>query len=324
MSAPILEARSLRKYFPVAAGAFGSRSHMVHAVDDVDITVMEKETFALVGESGCGKTTLGRLLLRLIEPTKGEVLFGGRNIFDLGQKDMRRLRRDMQIIFQDPYASLDPRMRVRDIVAEPLKTHRKGQTPEEIETRVRVLLSIVGLGNGDLLKFPHQFSGGQRQRIGIARALALQPRFIVCDEAVSALDVSIQAQILNLLQDLQARFGLTLLFITHDLSVVRHLADRVGVMFLGKCVETGTNEEIFERPFHPYTRFLLSAVPLPDPHRRDREKMLLKGDIPSPINLPSGCRFRTRCPFSRRICEEEEPPMRNRDGRSFACHFPLG
>lgn len=323
MSRPILETRSLKKYFPVAAGAFGSKSHVVHAVDDVNIKVMEKETFALVGESGCGKTTLGRLLLRLVEPTAGEVLFKGKNIFDLGQKEMRLLRRDMQIIFQDPYASLDPRMRIRDIIAEPLRTHRQGQTEREMEARVRELLSIVGLGSDDLPKFPHQFSGGQRQRIGIARALALQPQFIVCDEAVSALDVSIQAQILNLLQDLQERFRLTLLFITHDLSVVRHMADRVGVMFLGKCVEMGRNSEIFERPLHPYTRFLLSAVPLPDPHKRDREKMLLKGDIPSPINLPSGCRFHTRCPFSRKVCEEEDPPMRNRDGRSFACHFPL-
>lgn len=323
MSGPILETRNLKKHFPVAAGAFGSKSHVVHAVDDVNISIMERETFALVGESGCGKTTLGRLLLRLVEPTAGEVIFRGKNVFNLGQQEMRLLRRDMQIIFQDPYASLDPRMRIRDIIAEPLRTHREGQTSKEMEARVQELISIVGLRSGDLLKFPHQFSGGQRQRIGIARALALQPEFIVCDEAVSALDVSIQAQILNLLQDLQDRFKLTLLFITHDLGVVRHLADRVGVMFLGKCVEMGRNSEIFERPLHPYTRFLLSAVPLPDPHKRGREKMLLKGDIPSPVNLPSGCRFHTRCPFSRTICEDEDPPTLTRDGRSFACHFPL-
>ena len=323
MSIPILETRNLKKYFPVAAGAFGSKRHVVHAVDNVNMAIMEKETFALVGESGCGKTTLGRLLLRLVEPTAGEALFKGKNIFDLKKKDMRLLRRNMQIIFQDPYASLDPRMRIRDIIAEPLRTHREGLTSAEMGSRVRELLSIVGLRSGDLMKFPHQFSGGQRQRIGIARALALQPQFIVCDEAVSALDVSIQAQILNLLQDLQERFKLTLLFITHDLSVVRHLADRVGVMFLGKCVETGRNSDVFEKPLHPYTRFLLSAVPLPDPHRRGREKMLLKGDIPSPVNLPSGCRFHTRCPFSKKVCQEEDPATQTRDGRSFACHFPL-
>lgn len=324
MSAVILETKGLRKYFPVSAGAFGSRKHLVHAVDDVSLQIREQETFALVGESGCGKTTLGRLLLRLIEATDGEVTFEGRNILHLEKAEMRSLRRHMQIIFQDPYASLDPRMRVRDIVAEPLQTHRDGWTAAEIADRVRELLSIVGLREDALMKYPHQFSGGQRQRIGIARALALQPRFVVCDEAVSALDVSIQAQILNLLQDLQERFRLTLFFITHDLSVVRHLADRVGVMFLGKCVETGTTSEIFESPLHPYTKFLLSAVPLPDPHQRDREKMILKGDIPSPINLPAGCRFHTRCPFARSICRSEDPPERRVGGRSFACHFPLG
>lgn len=323
MSAVILEAKGLRKYFPVSAGAFGSRKHLVHAVDDVSLQIREQETFALVGESGCGKTTLGRLLLRLIEATEGEVTFEGRNIFSLGNREMRSLRRHMQIIFQDPYASLDPRMRVSDIIAEPLRTHRDGRSAAEIAGRVRELLTIVGLREDALMKYPHQFSGGQRQRIGIARALALQPRFVVCDEAVSALDVSIQAQILNLLQDLQERFRLTLLFITHDLSVVRHLADRVGVMFLGKCVETGTTSEIFESPLHPYTKFLLSAVPLPDPHQRDREKMILKGDIPSPINLPAGCRFHTRCPFARSICRREDPPEHRVGDRTFACHFPL-
>jgi len=323
MSHPLLEVRNLKKYFPVAAGAFGNRSHVVHAVDDVSLKIIERETFALVGESGCGKTTLGRLLLRLLAPTDGEVLFKERNIFGLTQKEMRLLRKEMQIIFQDPYASLDPRMRIGDIIAEPLKTHREGKGTKEIEERVRELLEIVGLRSEALTKYPHQFSGGQRQRIGIARALALQPQFVVCDEPVSALDVSIRAQILNLLQDLQERFSLTLLFITHDLSVVRHFADRVGVMFLGKCVEMGKNPEIFEKPLHPYTRFLISAVPLPDPHKRDREKMILKGDIPSPINLPSGCRFHTRCPYAKDLCRLEDPPLRTIGERSVACHFPL-
>ncbi|MCF7935314.1 MAG: ATP-binding cassette domain-containing protein [Synergistales bacterium] len=323
MSPALLETRGLKKYFPLSSGLLGKKKRAVRAVDDVDLAIMERETFALVGESGCGKTTLGRLLLRLIEPTEGEVRFGGTDIFSLPPGEMRALRREMQIIFQDPYASLDPRMRVRDILAEPLRTHRDVVPSGKRDARVRELLDVVGLREDALAKHPHQFSGGQRQRIGIARALMLQPRFVVCDEAVSALDVSIQAQILNLLQDLQERFSLTLLFITHDLSVVRYLADRVGVMFLGRCVEMGRTSEIFASPLHPYTRFLLSAVPLPDPHQRDRERMLLKGDIPSPIDLPPGCRFHTRCPFARKICKEEDPPTQWREGRSYACHFPL-
>ncbi|MDN5336180.1 MAG: peptide/nickel transport system ATP-binding protein [Synergistales bacterium] len=323
MTRNLVETKGLKKYFPVKAGAFGTTKDMVRAVDGVDIAIRKRETFALVGESGCGKTTLGRLILKLLEPSGGEVFFDGVNLQDLDRRKMRELRRDMQIIFQDPYASLDPRMRVGDIVAEPLKTHIKEQTRREREEEVAKLLEIVGLGRDAASKYPHQFSGGQRQRIGIARALALRPRFIVCDEAVSALDVSIQAQILNLLRDLQERFNLTLLFITHDLGVVRHLADRVGVMFLGKCVETGAVTEIFENPLHPYTRFLLSAVPVPDPHKRDREKILLKGDIPSPVDVPSGCRFHTRCPYAKGICRSQEPPLRSENSRSVACHFPL-
>jgi oligopeptide/dipeptide ABC transporter ATP-binding protein len=323
MTRNLVETKGLKKYFPLKAGAFGTTKGMVRAVDGVDIAIRERETFALVGESGCGKTTLGRLVLHLLEPTGGQVFFDGVNLLDLDCRRMRELRRDMQIIFQDPYASLDPRMRVGDIVAEPLKTHIKGQTKREREEEVAKLLEIVGLGSDAASKYPHQFSGGQRQRIGIARALALRPRFVVCDEAVSALDVSIQAQILNLLCDLQERFSLTLLFITHDLGVVSHLADRVGVMFLGKCVETGTVTQIFENPLHPYTRFLLSAVPVPDPHQRDREKMLLKGDIPSPVDVPSGCRFHTRCPCAKGICRNQEPPLRSENGRAVACHFPL-
>jgi len=323
VSEPLVEARGLKKYFPLGAGAFGRGKGEVRAVDGVDLAVAEREIFALVGESGCGKTTLGRLLLRLEEPTAGEILFDGKNLLELDRRRMRSLRRDMQIVFQDPYASLDPRMRVGDIVAEPLKTHMKGQTKKEREEEVVKLLEIVGLGSDAASQYPHQFSGGQRQRIGIARALALQPRFIVCDEAVSALDVSIQAQILNLLQDLQERFSLTILFITHDLSVVRHLADKVGVMFLGRCVETGGTAEIFASPLHPYTKLLLSAVPVPDPHKRNRRKMRLTGEIPSAVDIPPGCRFHPRCPCAKDLCRAEDPPLRTIGERTVACHFPL-
>jgi oligopeptide/dipeptide ABC transporter ATP-binding protein len=319
----LVETRGLKKYFSVNSGAFGRGKGHIRAVDGVDLAVTERETFALVGESGCGKTTLGRLLLRLEEPTAGEILFDGKNLLELDRRRMRSLRRDMQIVFQDPYASLDPRMRVGDIVGEPLLTHLKTLTRGERKERVQDLLDIVGLDGDAAMKYPHQFSGGQRQRIGIARALALQPRFIVCDEAVSALDVSIQAQILNLLQDLQERFSLTLLFITHDLSVVRHLADRVGVMFLGRCVETGNTGEIFESPLHPYTKLLLSAVPVPDPHKRDRTKTPVIGDIPGPTDMPTGCRFHTRCPCARDLCRSEDPPLRTIGERTVACHFPL-
>ncbi len=323
MGKALISTKNLTKIFSLSTGPLGRKKVFVHAVEDVNIDIASRETFALVGESGCGKTTLGRLLLRLIEPTKGEVLFKGENIFSLDEEQMRSLRRDMQIIFQDPYASLDPRMRILDILAEPLKTHNKGISKKEIVDRVKELLSVVGLQDFVMSGFPHQFSGGQRQRIGIARALALNPEFIVCDEAVSALDVSIRAQILNLLIDLKERFNLTLLFITHDLSVVSFLSDRIGVMYLGKCVEIGPTADIFDHPLHPYTLFLLSAVPVPDPHARDRAKLILKGDIPSPINVPSGCRFHTRCPYLRDVCVSEEPQMQYIGNRGFACHFPL-
>lgn len=323
MARILVETRGLKKYFPVNSGAFGRGKGYIRAVDGVDLAVTERETFSLVGESGCGKTTLGRLLLRLEEPTAGEILFDGKNLLELDRPMMRSLRRDMQIVFQDPYASLDPRMRVGDIVGEPLLTHLKTLTRGERKERVQDLLDIVGLDGDAAMKYPHQFSGGQRQRIGIARALALQPRFIVCDEAVSALDVSIQAQILNLLQDLQERFSLTILFITHDLSVVRHLADRVGVMFLGRCVETGSTGEIFESPLHPYTKLLLSAVPLPDPHKRDRTKTPITGDVPGPTDIPTGCRFHSRCPRAKDLCRAEDPPLRTIGERTVACHFPL-
>jgi oligopeptide transport system ATP-binding protein len=323
MTTPLIETHNLKKYFAVKSSPFVSTKRLIHAVDDVSITIHERETFALVGESGCGKTTLGRVILRLEEKTSGMVLFQETDIHALDEKAMRSLRKRMQIIFQDPFASLNPRMRVRNILAEPLVTHNPRATSKEIDDRILELLNFVGLRGHVLRRYPHQFSGGQRQRIGIARALALNPEFIVCDEAVSALDVSIQAQILNLLQDLQEQFRLTYLFITHDLSVVKHIADRVCVMFLGKTVELGPTDEMFRQPRHPYTKFLISAVPIADPKMRKREKLLLKGDIPSPINLPSGCRFRTRCPFAQKICEEEDPALMTVGERSVACHFPL-
>ncbi len=322
MVEPLVKARGLKKYFPLKAGIFGRGRGQIRAVDGVDLAIGARKTFALVGESGCGKTTLGRLLLRLEEPTAGEIVFEGQNLLDLDQRRMREYRRDMQIVFQDPYGSLDPRMRVGDIVAEPLVTHLR-QTPAERGQKVAELLETVGLGAESAVKYPHQFSGGQRQRIGIARALALRPKFIVCDEAVSALDVSIQAQILNLLQDLQERFSLTILFITHDLSVVRHLAEDVAVMFLGKCVETGCTVDIFTSPLHPYTQLLLSAVPVCDPHKRNRQKIRLAGEIPSAVDIPPGCRFHPRCPYAGDICRKEEPPLYSVGERTVACHFPL-
>ena len=322
MSGPFLSVGNLKKYFPVKAGMFGTEDRVVKAVDDVTFEIARRETFALVGESGCGKSTLGRSILRLVEPTAGTVELGGVDLTSLKAEELRRMRTRMQIVFQDPYASLDPRMRVGDIIAEPLLTHEHG-TRAERESRVLDLMKVVGLRADCLRRYPHEFSGGQRQRIGIARALALNPEFIVCDEPLSALDVSIQAQVLNLLADLQSAFSLTYLFITHDLSVVRHFAPRVGVMFLGKMVETGPTEELFSSPRHPYTRFLVSAVPVPDPKSRDREKLLLEGEIPSPMNLPSGCRFRTRCPYAAPLCAEVDPPSVFEGSRSWACHRPL-
>lgn len=322
MTGPLLSVKNLRKYFPVKAGMFGSEDRVVKAVDDVTFDIPRQQTFALVGESGCGKSTLGRTILRLVEPTAGSVKLDGIDLTALEPEALRRMRTRMQIVFQDPYASLNPRMRVGDIIAEPLLTHGKGNRAER-EARVLELMRVVGLRADCIRRYPHEFSGGQRQRIGIARALALNPEFIVCDEPLSALDVSIQAQVLNLLADLQAAFKLTYLFITHDLSVVRYFAPRVGVMFLGKMVEMGPTEDLFTSPRHPYTRFLVSAVPIPDPRQRDRKKLLIEGEIPSPMNLPSGCRFRTRCPYAAPICAEIDPPSVFEGERSWACHFPL-
>ena len=303
----LVEVRNLKKYFPVGAGVFGAGSEAVRAVDDVSFSIRRGETFGLVGESGCGKSTTGRSILRLIEPTSGEVRFEGQDLLSLGVDELRRLRRDMQIIFQDPYSSLNPRMRVGQIIEEPLIIHKIGNR-EERKSRVQELLRLVGLEPEHAGRYPHEFSGGQRQRIGIARALALNPKFIVCDEPVSALDVSVQAQIVNLLQDLQAQLGLTYLFVSHGLSVVEHISTRVGIMYLGKLVEVGLSREIFHNPLHPYTRALLSAIPIPDPTRR-REPLPLTGDIATAIEPPSGCRFRTRCPLAEPRCAELEPQL---------------
>ncbi len=292
----------------------------VKAVDGVSVAIREGETLGLVGESGCGKSTLGRAILRLEEPTSGEVLFEGRNILTFDPKQLRALRRQMQIIFQDPFSSLNPRKTVAQIVGEPLLVHGLGNRLER-DQRVEELLGVVGLRAEHMRRYPHMFSGGQRQRIGVARALALNPKLVICDEAVSALDVSIQAQVLNLLRDLQDEFGLTYLFISHDLHVVEHVSDRVAVMYLGKVVELAAKAEIYLRPLHPYTQALLSASPMPDPTVK-RQRIILKGDVPSPINPPPGCRFHTRCPYAESVCRQSEPELREeRDGHFAACHF---
>ncbi|NLJ86130.1 MAG: dipeptide ABC transporter ATP-binding protein [Firmicutes bacterium] len=320
-AAPLLEVKDLVKHFPITKGFIMSKQvGAVKAVDGVSFTINRGETLGLVGESGCGKSTTGRLILRLIEATSGEVWFEGRNVLELGREEMRELRRDMQIIFQDPYASLNPRMTVGDIIGEPMQIHgiAKGQ---EKERRVQELLEVVGLASYHARRYPHEFSGGQRQRIGVARALAVNPKIIVCDEPVSALDVSIQAQVVNLLQDLQAEYGLTYLFIAHDLSVVKHISDRVAVMYLGKIVELTSKQALYDNPLHPYTQALLSAIPIPDP-TLTRERVILEGDVPSPINPPSGCRFHTRCPVAKDICKQEEPAFADVGGGHFvACHL---
>ena len=318
----VLSTRDLTKHYRVGGGMFAGPPRVVRAVDGVTLDIRARETFALVGESGCGKTTLGRVMLRLQEPTSGTIRYRGTELTSLGEGPMRALRKNLQIVFQDPFASLNPRMRIGEILAEPLRSHGYG-TPGEIRDRCTELLEMVGLRRQYLRNYPHQFSGGQRQRIGIARALANKPDFVVCDESVSALDVSIQAQVLNLLSDLQDQLKLTYFFITHDLAVVRQFADRVGVMFLGRLVEVGTTEELFARPLHPYTMLLMSAVPRPDPRRRGEDRPMVQGEIPSPMNLPKGCRFHTRCPFARDICRVEDPALQTLGGRSVACHFPL-
>nr|WP_197243431.1 dipeptide ABC transporter ATP-binding protein [Brevibacillus formosus] len=316
----LLVVKNLKKYYPITGGVLGGEVGVVKAVDDVSFTVKRGETLGLVGESGCGKSTTGRSLLRLIEPTSGEINFDGTNVMSLSTDAMRKMRRDMQIVFQDPFASLNPRHNIEKILEEPLIVHGLGSSAER-KKRVQEMLEIVGLSSYHASRYPHQFSGGQRQRIGIARALMLKPKLIVADEPVSALDVSIQSQVLNLMQDLQREFGLTYLFIAHDLSVVRHISDRVGVMYLGRIVELTTSSQLYSNPLHPYTKALLSAVPSPDPDAV-RERVILQGDVPSPAKPPSGCTFHTRCPHVTEECRTVRPEFADTgDGHFVACHL---
>ena len=319
----LLQVRNLKKYFPIYKGLVFSRHvNDVKAVDDVSFDVFRGETLGLVGETGCGKTTVGRTVLRLYEPTEGQVLFDGVDLMSLRENDMRRFRRRMQMIFQDPYASLNPRMTVGSIISAPLDVHTSLGQAQKRE-RVQELLRIVGLNPDFVNRYPHEFSGGQRQRIGIARALAINPDLIVCDEPISSLDVSIQAQVVNLLEELQDQLGLTYIFIAHDLSMVRHISDRMAVMYLGKIMELANRDEIYLNPLHPYTQALMSAVPVPDPLRaRKRQRILLEGDLPSPVNPPAGCRFNTRCPLADERCRQEPPLYRElKPGHFVACHY---
>ena len=319
----LVEVRNLKKYFPVTGGLFFSKTKEVKAVDGVTFDIYQEETLGLVGETGCGKTTVGRTMLHLYEPTAGDILFDGVDLNSLGERELRHTRRRMQMIFQDPYASLNPRMTVGSIVGAPLDVHTK-QNRKTKQARVQELLDIVGLNPDFVNRYPHEFSGGQRQRIGIARALALNPEFVVCDEPISSLDVSIQAQVVNLLEELQKRLGLTYLFIAHDLSMVRHISDRMAVMYLGKVVELADRDEIFLNSLHPYTQALMSAVPVPDPDLAEKkDRIILDGDIPNPSNPPVGCNFNTRCPVAKEICFTDEPEYREeKENHWVACHFP--
>ena len=322
MTEPLLRVQNLVKQFPITGGILGRVVDRVHAVDGVSFDLAAGETLGVVGESGCGKSTTGRCILRLIEPTAGEVWFEGKNVTQASKEELRALARHMQIIFQDPYASLNPRMSVAAIIGEALTIHKLTKTPQEYEARIVQLLETVGLNADHMRRYPHEFSGGQRQRIGIARALAVNPKLIVCDEAVSALDVSIQAQVINLLEDLQEQFSLTYIFIAHDLSVVEHISDRVAVMYLGRIVEIAPAQALYTDPKHPYTEALLSAVPIPDPSIK-RKRIPLVGDVPSPIRPPSGCHFHTRCPIAQKpLCNTEKPVLKQTgDGHFVACHL---
>lgn len=318
----ILEVRGLKKYFYKNKGFFGREKQSIKAVDDLSFQIKRGETFGLVGESGCGKSTTGRTLIRLYDVTEGNVIYKGQDVSKLKERDLSSFRKSMQMIFQDPYASLNTRMTVGDIIGEPLDIH--GLASGDMRQRkIYELLERVGLSKDHAGRYPHEFSGGQRQRIGIARALAVDPEFIICDEPISALDVSIQAQVVNMLEDLQKEFGLTYLFIAHDLSMVKHISDRIGVMYLGKLVELATSDELHDMPMHPYTQALLSSIPIPDPElNANMAREILEGDVPSPLNPPSGCRFRTRCKYAKEKCSQDEPVLEElRDGHYVACHF---
>jgi oligopeptide/dipeptide ABC transporter, ATP-binding protein, C-terminal domain len=319
---PLIEIKNLKKYFEINKGILGNKKSFVKAVDDISFTINKGETLGLVGESGCGKTTIGRTIIKLYEPTAGQIIYDGKDIAKLSPKQMLPYRRKMQMIFQDPYASLDSRMTIGDIIGESIDIHglMRGKEREE---RIQYLLSKVGLNKDHSSRYPHEFSGGQRQRIGIARALAVEPDFIVCDEPISALDVSIQAQVVNMLEDLQKDLGLTYLFIAHDLSMVKHISTRIGVMYLGKMVEIGYSNELYKKPLHPYTQALLSAIPVPDPDMSAANKrIMLEGEIPSPIDPPPGCRFKGRCRYAKAICSEVEPTLKDLgDNHCVACHL---
>lgn len=319
MKQSLIEVKNLKKYFPIKNGFLNKNVSSVKAVDGLDFTIYKGETLGLVGESGCGKSTTGRTILQLLEPTEGEVIYEGKNLVEMKKKDLRKARRDLQMVFQDPYASLDPRLTVRSIISEPLEIHGLYSNGER-KKKVDELLDVVGLSSFHANRYAHEFSGGQRQRIGIARALALNPKLIVADEPVSALDVSIQSQVINLLQDLQEQFQLTYLFIAHDLSVVKHISDRIGVMYLGRIVELADKKQLFDSPKHPYTKALLSAIPVPNPLIK-KERIVLQGDVPSPATPPTGCTFHPRCSACMQICKTEKPAFREVDGQFVACHL---